>query len=171
MPYVTTYESPLGKITMLSDGDALTGLFMPEQQDANFKMSDHIEKDDLHIFNMTRTYLDNYFIRRIDSPLPNIAFSGTSFQELVWAELLKIPYGETLTYGELAKRVAAKRGTTFMSARAIGHAVGQNPISIIVPCHRVIGVKQKLTGYGGGLHLKKKLLELEGHDLSKFKDK
>lgn len=169
--YISELPSPLGPITLLSDGDALTGLALPGQLSEDFQKDKYLTRDDLHIFTLTREYLETYFKGEEPRVMPRIAYKGTAFKEIVWTELLKIPYGETVTYGELSKRVAKARGTTFMSARAIGHAVGQNPISIIIPCHRVIGAKLKLTGYGGGLPLKKKLLKLEGHDLSKFRDK
>ncbi len=170
MPYITHYESPLGNIVLLSNGDALTSLLLPTQVDSDFNRQAYIEKDDLHVFVLTKEYLDTYFKGEKPSVLPPIAFNATSFKEIVWGELLKIPYGQILTYGELAKRVAAVRGTTFMSARAVGHALSKNPISIIVPCHRVIGNKKRLVGYGGGLPLKRTLLKLEGHDLTKYKD-
>lgn len=168
--YRTEVSSPLGLILLFSNGDALTGLSLPGQHTKDEVKGEYLVKDDLHIFKITREYLASYFKGEAPQNLPRVAFSGTSFQDLVWDELLKIPCGELLTYGELSKRVAARRGTTYMSARAVGHAVGQNPISIIIPCHRVIGAKSRLTGYGGGLPLKKELLKLEGHDLAKFKD-
>lgn len=170
MPYITHYESPLGNIVLLSNGDALTSLLLPTQVDSDFNRQAYIEKDDLHVFVLTKEYLDTYFKGEKPSVIPPIAFNATPFKEIVWGELLKIPYGQILTYGELAKRVAAVRGTTFMSARAVGHALSKNPISIIVPCHRVIGNKKRLVGYGGGLPLKRTLLKLEGHDLTKYKD-
>lgn len=170
MPYLSFYASPMGDIALFSDGDALTGLLFPTQLPQDFNPFLFTQKDDLHIFIITKTFLEKYFNGKKDLVIPPLHFSGTPFQELVWQELLKIPYGELLTYGELGNRVKKVRGTTFMSARAIGHAVGLNPISLIIPCHRVIGAKGKLTGYGGGLPLKKALLKIEGHDLKTFKD-
>lgn len=170
MPYITNYDSPIGSILLLSNGDALTGLLLPTQVEKSFDPMAYLQKDDLHVFTLTKEYLDAYFKGEIPKSIPPLAFSASSFKELVWFELLKIPYGETITYGELAKRVALVRGTSFMSARAVGHAVGKNPISIIVPCHRVIGHKKSLVGYGGGLPLKRELLAIEGHDIKKYKD-
>lgn len=169
--YVSEFPTTLGIITMLSNGDALTGLFLPGQKTAMFDIRTYRQKDDLLIFRQTRAYLEAYFRGEKPQEIPLLALKGTAFQQIVWAELLKIPYGTTITYGELAAKVALTRGTTYMSFRAIGHAVGQNPVSLIVPCHRVIGANGKLTGYSGGLELKKKLLKHEGHDLSNFCDK
>ena len=111
---------------------------------------------------LTALWLDEYFSGKIPDFLPPIKYNGTDFQKIVWDELLKIPYGKTVSYGELAKVVALKRGKAKMSAQAIGGAVGSNPICILIPCHRVIGKDGSLVGYGEGLDKKELLLKLEG---------
>lgn len=169
MPYISHFASKLGTITLLSDGDFLTGLYFDTQLEKNFEPAKYVKKDHLHVFVITQEYLESYFKGEEPLKIPPLNLKGTSFQKIVFDELLKIPYGTLITYGELAERVAKIRGMSLMSSRAIGHAVGQNPISIIVPCHRVIGAKNKLTGYGGGIPLKRKLLQIEGQDLTKFK--
>ena len=122
--YVSEFKSMLGIITLLSDGDALTGLALPGQKDDDFNSANFIKKDDLHIFVLTREYLTTYFKGEKPLVMPHLSLTGTAFQQIVWEELVKIPYGETITYGELATRVALIRGTKDMSSRAIGHAVG-----------------------------------------------
>lgn len=122
-----------------------------------------IEEDNLKIFRDTKIWLDNYF----EGKKPNIkslplAPIGNKFRQAVWAELCKIPYGKVTTYGKIAKEIARQRGLTKMSAQAIGGAVGHNPISIIIPCHRVIAQNGSLIGYAGGVEVKQKLLVLEG---------
>ena len=122
------------------------------------------------VLQKTSLWLDAYF----KGENPEIDFkyhaSGTEFREQVWEELTKIPYGETVTYGSIAQKIAKLRGKTKMSAQAVGGAVGSNPISIIIPCHRVVGHNRKLTGYGGGLDNKRYLLQCEHHDLSQFSE-
>ena len=132
-------------------------------------MKSAIENDDLEIFISTKQWLDRYFA----GDKPNISElalepSGGEFRKIVWEILCKIPYGETITYGEIAKKVAIKMNKKSMSSQAVGGAVGHNPISIIIPCHRVVGVKGNLTGYAGGIDKKVRLLEHEGVDMSKF---
>lgn len=143
--FLTSYDSPLGKILLVTDGESLTGLF--------FTPISKTEKN-LKIFSDAKKYLDAYFNNKKLPTLPKIKFRGTPFQTKIWQELLKIPYGETVTYGELSKVLNS-------SPRAIGNAVGKNPISIIVPCHRVIGSNNKLTGYAWGMDIKEKLLKIE----------
>lgn len=157
MKYYFVYPSELGKILLLSDGVYLTGLYF---DDTITLGQDYIYKH-LDVFDKTCNYLDQYFsglLPDIDIP---IRLEGTSFQKEVWNILLTIPYGQTMTYGQIAKLIAKKKGIEKMSAQAIGGAVGKNPISIIVPCHRVLGTNQKLVGYAGGIERKKKLLEIE----------
>ena len=125
--------------------------------------SPHSEKE-LPVFTLAKSWLAIYFAGRCPNFSPEITFKGTAFQERVWNELQKIPYGQTTTYGEIAKRLAAEQGQRHMSAQAVGRAVGHNPIAIIIPCHRVIGSGGKLTGYSGGLERKEKLLLLERVD-------
>ena len=114
------------------------------------------------VFNMTSRWLDLYFSGNEPDFMPPLKMQGTDFRQAVWKILLDIPYGKTMTYGEIAARLARERGLKAMSAQAVGGAVGHNPISIIVPCHRVIGAAGKMVGYGGGLDRKIALLEMEG---------
>ena len=164
--YYSTYSSPIGLITLASDGKSLCGLWSEE----NRHIYENMEKDDsLLVFDMTKEWLNKYFKGEKPSvkeiPLAPI---GTKFRQIVWALLLEIPYGETTTYGELSERVKVVLGISKMSSRAIGGAVGHNPISIIIPCHRVIGKSGNLTGYSGGLVNKIRLLEHEGVKTNQF---
>ena len=153
MTFCTQYHSPIGPLTLTSDGSSLTGLWMESQ---NPDLTDAQWQDDLAIFDSARRWLEDYFVgnpREIDFPLSP---AGTAFQHRVWDLLLTIPYGQTTTYGALARQLGPN-----MSAQAVGQAVGRNPIGIIIPCHRVIGAGGKLTGYAGGLDNKKWLLRHE----------
>ena len=159
MNYTCKYNSPIGEINLASDGQNLIGLWLKGQ---NMPTEEMECKEDLEVFIKTRKWLDEYF-KGIE-PTQNIPLKleGTKFRKEVWNILLKIPYGKTITYGDIAKELAKRKGIKKMSAQAIGGAVGHNPISIIVPCHRVIGANGKLTGYAGGIDLKEKLLKIEG---------
>lgn len=158
MFYQTTYSSPLGNISLVCDDEALVHLSLPGQPGFS---GDTVEKSH-PILAQTTDWLDRYFSGEAPSPseLP-LHPTGTAFQELIWKLLLEIPYGQTTTYGDLAKKAAAILCKPRMSAQAVGQAVGANPISVIIPCHRVLGAKGKLTGYAGGVHYKVALLELE----------
>lgn len=146
--------SPLGKILLTADGDALTGVwFVDGKRTPTVKEIGNRENSALA---QGKQWLEIYFSGQEPDFLPSLHPYGTPFQKKVWALLLKIPYGQTVTYGELAKRLGKK-----MSTQAIGGAVGRNPISIMVPCHRVVGADGSLTGYAGGLERKRFLLELE----------
>ena len=150
------YDSPLGGMTMVSDGIALTALNFDGTRFA-FKFADGMPATTmLSVFDETRRWLDLYFAGKKPDFTPSLAPQGTSFQKKVWEILLTIPYGKTMSYGDVARRFSPT-----MSAQAIGGAVGRNPIGIIIPCHRVIGANGSLTGYGGGLERKRWLLELE----------
>lgn len=203
--FISKYLSPLGEITMTSsDGESLNGLWIDGQSNYLNSLIKNNEKciaEDKQIFKATSRWLDRYFA----CEKPNIdelklAPNGSEFRQQVWEILCRIPYGETMTYGEIAKIIAGRREMKLaqtenlnkvtnnhildvvgnkletakkhikISAQAIGGAVGHNPISIIIPCHRVVGKDGNLVGYGGGIELKKKLLALEGIDLSKFHD-
>lgn len=155
MVYSAIYDSPVGPLWLTSDGEKLTGLWMWEIRDA-------VPDETLPIFRDTRRWLDSYF-RGERPPMDALPLSpaGTEFQRLVWEILLTIPFGATRTYGDIAKEAAAKLGKERMSAQAVGGAVGRNPISIIIPCHRVIGANGTLTGYAGGLKKKEWLLRHE----------
>lgn len=160
--FITTCETPLGTATLASDGASLTGLWLEGQK--NFGPSPGAEvqvSPTPAVFEQTKRWLDLYFSGNEPDFCPPLDPDGTDFQKTVWSVLRTIPYCDTLTYGEVSKLVAAKLGRSSMSAQAVGGAVGRNPISIIVPCHRVIGADGSLTGYAGGLWRKEKLLRLE----------
>ena len=167
MDYVHHYESPLGGITLASDGTALVGLWFEEKQRffADSLSQDRTEKP-LPVFEQADRWLDLYFGGRDPGFTPPLAFRTTDFRREVGTIMLAIPYGRTMTYGKIAEIIARRRGVPRMSAQAVGGAVGHNAISLIVPCHRVIGAGGTLVGYGGGLDRKAALLELEHADLS-----
>ncbi len=170
MKYINYYDSPLGRIILASDGENLTGLWFDGQKYGLKGLSDDAENKDLPIFESTKKWLDIYF----DGKEPNfrvpIALNDTQFRVAVWKLLTEIPYGETVTYKSLGEKIAKQTGKRTMSAQAIGGAVGHNPISIIVPCHRVVGSDGSLTGYAGGTDKKLKLLRLEGVNLTVKKE-
>ncbi len=192
MDYRTHYASPLGWITLAADGEALVGLWFDGQRHFGAGLSAEAVERPLPVFDEAARWLDIYFTGRdpgfaprcaprdtaFDAAsrwldiyftgrdpgfLPKLAPRGTAFQRAVWAALLTIPYGRTATYGEIARAVAAA-GFPRASARAVGGAVGRNPISLIIPCHRVVAADGSLTGYAGGLDRKRALLELESAD-------
>lgn len=161
--YKTEYLSPVGKIIMSSEGTALNGLWFEGQKYFGGKYDmQKAETKDLKLFQDIKIWLDKYFqseaIEIGDLPLKPL---GNEFKQSVWKILCEIPYGETTTYGEIAEKVAKQKGLERMSAQAVGGAVGHNPISIIIPCHRVVGKNGELTGYAGGLKIKQYLLQLE----------
>ena len=160
MKYSWEYSSPLGPIYLESDGNFLTCLAI-EGQDG-FQSECKNVKEDLEIFQMTREWLDEYFRGKVPWITVPLKFEGTFFQKTVWQTLLEIPYGETRSYKDIALTVSQKLEKEKMSCRAVGHAIGKNPISILIPCHRVVGTNKSLTGYNGGVDKKRKLLELEG---------
>ena len=164
-----TYASPVGEITLCSDGDALRGLWIEGQKYHGGTIPEAMEPGDAPVLAAAKEWLDAYFAgeRPAIADLP-LAPIGSEFRQMVWRILREIPYGEVTTYGEIAKRVAAKTGRP-MSGQAVGGAVGHNPISIIIPCHRVVGANGSLTGYAGGIAVKRKLLELEGVDTDRFR--
>lgn len=168
MQYISHYPSPLGRILLAADGIGLTGLWFEGQKYFSCCLDrEHTEKE-IPLFEMTRRWLDLYFSgREPDFSVPLHA-AGTAFQKEVWEILCSIPYGQTMTYGGIARQLAAKRGVPRMSAQAVGGAVGHNPISILVPCHRVVGANGSLTGYAGGIDRKIKLLTLEKADMNRF---
>ena len=152
------YDSPLGGITLAGEGSALTGLWLPGQRLPEGDCTGRW----LPVFDDACRWLDDYFSAKVPDFTPQLDLRGTPFRKDVWEILLSIPYGCTMSYGQVAALVARKRGIPRMSSQAVGGAVGHNPVSIIVPCHRVIGSDGSLTGYGGGLDLKRFLLGLEG---------
>ena len=165
MGCISYYSSPLGNIVLASDGCALTGLWFEGQKFFGSTLSGEQEEKDLPVFGQTVRWLDLYFEGKQPDFTPELALKGTPFQKLIWDILLTIPYGRTVTYGELASAAAEKLGRSRMSAQAVGGAVGHNPVSIIVPCHRVMGADGSLTGYAGGTERKKALLSLESHGI------
>ncbi len=165
MHYTDQYESPIGGITLASDGEALTGLWFDGQKYFADTLDDAHEHQDLPVFAETRRWLDVYFDGAEPDFTPPIAMLCSDFRKAVWSVMLSIPYGQTMTYGQIAAQVAAERGLAHMSAQAVGGAVGHNSISLIIPCHRVVGTNGSLTGYAGGIDKKIWLLEHEGVSL------
>ncbi len=162
MPYTTQYPTPLGPLTLIADSVGLSGLYFEGQTMRGLTENDLHREHDLPIFRSARTWLDAYFAGHeptVDLPLHAI---GTPFETDVWAILRTIRYGRTMTYGDIARDLARQRGIPRMSAQAVGGAVGRNPLSIVIPCHRVLGTGGRLTGYAGGLERKRALLLLEG---------
>ena len=171
MLYAKEYMSPLGQLIMTGNGDDLTGLWFAEQKNVLESFGDQLKDNDSHlpVFETVKQWLDAYFAG--DKPefenLP-LAPLGTEFRQKVWSIMCKIPYGEVTTYGAIAKEVAVSLNKAQMSSQAVGGAVGHNPISIILPCHRVVGAQGNLTGYAAGLDKKVWLLKHEGADMSQF---
>lgn len=162
----STFSSPLGIIYLEAEHDRLTGLWL-EGQKSDFSQNGKTLDPCYPVFVESAAWLERYF--RGEKPAPkelSLSMSGTAFQKEVWSLLLQIPYGHTCTYGEIGKELAKRRGLKRMSAQAVGGAVGRNPISIIVPCHRVIGADGSLTGYAGGIEKKRWLLCHEGVHLT-----
>ena len=154
-------HSPLGEVRLRSDGESLIGLWFVGQVNDAKNNCDIEMKDDLPIFGQVESWLESYFSgEEIPITIP-LQPKGTIFQERVWKILQEILYGETMTYGEIAQRIAKEKGVATYSAQAVGQAVGKNPISILIPCHRVLGKNGALTGYAGGVHRKEQLLHLE----------
>lgn len=161
MIYIQHYNSYVGGITISSDGNALTGLWFDGQKYYAGNIDDEIEEKDFPVFAQARQWLDIYFSRHDPGFTPALTLDSTPFRMDVWRILLTIPFGKTMTYGEIAARIAEQKGIRRMSALAVGSAVGHNPISLIIPCHRVVGADGSMTGYAGGIDRKIKLLEME----------
>lgn len=159
--WIAHSPSPLGRITLASDGDALTGLWFDGQTYYASTLTGTEQETDLPVFAQAAEWLDAYFSGRDPGFTPPLHLTGSPFRQAVWEMLLMIPYGETTTYGILAKRFAILTGRPVPAAQAIGGAVAHNPVSLIVPCHRVIGADRSLTGYAGGVYRKEWLLALE----------
>ena len=158
MDYIWHYDSPLGGITMASDGDALIGLWIEGQK---YSLDKEHEEKRLPVFDETCRWLDIYFTGKDPGFTPKLNMRTSAFRKKVWEILLGIPFGQTMTYGEIAAQIARENGLKRMSAQAVGGAVGHNLISLIIPCHRVVGTDGNLTGYGGGIDKKVRLLQLE----------
>ena len=168
MDYTYHYDSPLGGITLSSNGTELTGLWFDGQKYFGDTRSKEYEEKILPIFEQAIRWLDIYFRGNIPDFTPPLSIETTPFRKAVWEILLTIPYGKTMTYGEIADRIAKAKGLSNMSAQAVGGAVGHNPISLIIPCHRVVGTNGSLTGYAGGIDKKLRLLTLEKTDMRSF---
>ncbi|MDD2958671.1 MAG: methylated-DNA--[protein]-cysteine S-methyltransferase [Lachnospiraceae bacterium] len=170
MYYMTTYPSPVGLLTLAADEENLVGLWIEGQKYHGGIMQEAMaKKDEIPVFDAAKKWLDRYFTggQPGSAELP-LAPIGSDFQKSVWHLLCEIPYGEVTTYGQIAKTIAQKAGKETWSAQAVGGAVAHNPVSIIIPCHRVVGSNGSLTGYAGGIGIKIKLLEGEGTDMSRL---
>lgn len=160
--YTSHYASPLGPIIMASDGEALCGLWFDGQKHIPDKvLNDTKKKPDIPIFHDTRRWLDIYFSGNAPDFTPHVRLNASEFRMRVWQILLTIPYAQTTTYGHIASIIAQERAIRSVSAQAVGNAVGHNPVSIIIPCHRVLGAHNSLTGYAAGIDKKIELLKLE----------
>lgn len=164
--YTTTYNSPLGELLLAGDEAGLTGLWFAKQKFYARNLNPQHQSGKLPVFEDARRWLDIYFDGKEPDFIPALHLVGSPFQIEVWKILQTIPYGQTTTYGQIARTLAVQTGLAHMSAQAVGGAVGHNEISIIIPCHRVVGTNGNLTGYAGGLDKKIRLLKLEKADMS-----
>ena len=168
MLYVSYYDSPIGKITLGARENVLVGAWFEGQKYfANTLPKDHIQQE-TEILTEAKKWLDVYFSGKEPDFTPALHPAGSTFRQAVWQILLQIPYGQTMTYGEIAKKITQMHDAPHMSAQAVGGAVGHNEVSIIIPCHRVVGTNGSLTGYAGGIEKKVALLKLEHTDMSGF---
>lgn len=168
MQYRYEYEPPIGSLTLSGEDGALTGLWMKGQKYYGSALQGGEERKELPVFTETVKWLSAYFRGENPRPLPPLRPKGSDFQKQVWDILIDIPYGSTVTYGDIAAQIAKMRGIPRMAAQPVGGAVGHNPISIIIPCHRVVGGSGSLTGYAGGIDKKIFLLKLEGVNTEKL---
>ncbi len=162
MEYASTYDSPLGRLWLAGSEEALTGLWFEGQRFFDAAAIAAGLRGEPGPIRAAKAWLEVYFAGRRPQDPPPLSCPASPFRQAVWAELRQVPYGRTVTYGELAARTAKRLGAARSSARAVGGAVGHNPIAILIPCHRVIGADGSLTGYAGGLERKARLLALEG---------
>ena len=162
MEYIHKIKSPVGILTVSSDGKSISGLWIEGQKYFAKTLGKDILEQNLSIFEVVQNWLAIYFSGREPDFMPPLMPKGTPYQKSVWDALCKIPYGQTTTYGKLAKQFEVQNDGRHSSARAIGSAVGHNPVSILIPCHRVIGQNGNPTGYAGGIDKKAKLLKMEG---------
>lgn len=165
MVYTCRYNSPLGGILLAVDEIGLTGLWFDGQKYFARNLPTERTEQETSVLAEAKRWLDIYFSGREPDFTPPLHPIGSAFRQSVWEILLQIPYGKTTTYGEIARQLSEKMGLSRMSAQAVGGAVGHNPISLMIPCHRVVGTSGSLTGYGGGIARKVKLLELEHADM------
>ena len=168
MTYTYHYDSPLGGITLSSNGTELTGLWFDGQKYFGDTLPKKYEEKSLPVFEQSVYWLDIYFSGKAPDFTPPLCMQTTPFRKSVWEIMLTIPFGKTMTYGEIAEIIAKQKGLSKMSAQAVGGAVGHNSISLIIPCHRVVGTNGSLTGYAGGIEKKVQLLTLEKTDMSSF---
>lgn len=168
MIFTDYYNSPIGGITMASDGESLCGLWFDGQKYFASTVKGETEDKSLPVFEKSKKWLDIYFSGEEPDFTPKLSLNGSKFRKAVWDILLTIPYGSVMTYGEIARIMAKQSGIAKMSSQAVGGAVGHNPVSIIVPCHRVVGTNGNLTGYAGGIDKKISLLKNEKTDISKM---
>lgn len=161
MIYCSYYNSPLGKMLLLADENSILGCYFVNQK--RYPNNDCFQQKDVNQIILAKKWLDIYYSGKNPNFMPNYYLSGTPFQRCVWEYLTQIPYGGVVSYGEIARTIAQSRGQKALSAQAVGNAVGANPLSVFIPCHRVIGTNGHLTGYAGGLERKIQLLELEGN--------
>ena len=164
MDAICKVSSPIGSLLLAGNNAALTGLWLEGQKYFAATLTGQEQYRNLPIFDSARCWLDDYFKGNQPNCLPALAPSGSCFRQEVWKLLMEIPYGKTVTYGELAASLREKGLAA--SPRSVGSAVGHNPISIVIPCHRVIGANGNLTGYAGGITAKQQLLKLEGIDIA-----
>ena len=168
MIFIQHYDSPMGGILLAADEVGLTGLWFDGQKYFACDLpAERIERNPSAL-SETGRWLDIYFTGKEPDFMPPLHPIGSAFRQSVWKILLQIPYGQTTTYGEIARQLAEKQGRSKMSAQAVGGAVGHNEISILIPCHRVVGTSGSLTGYAGGIDKKIRLLELEHADMHRF---
>lgn len=168
MNFTCEINSPVGALTLASDGTNITGLWLKGQKYYAATLGEYSEQADLPVFAETQKWLSSYFSGNKPSFTPPLAPQGNPFRQAVWDILGEIPYGQVITYGHIARQMARQMGKMHMSAQAVGGAVGHNPISIIIPCHRVVGADGSLTGYAGGVDKKILLLQLEGVDMERL---
>jgi methylated-DNA-[protein]-cysteine S-methyltransferase len=162
MTYLCQIPSPVGQLYAASDGENIVGLWIEGQKYFEANLSEETEAKELPVFQQLKDWLNIYFSGSNPDFLPPLAPQGSAFRQSVWQILLSIPYGELTTYGAIAKQMEAQSEGKHVSAQAVGGAVGHNPISIVIPCHRVVGSTGSLTGYAGGIDKKIHLLKLEG---------
>ena len=169
MIYIAHYKSPIGEILLASKNNKLIGLWIKGQKYYLSNLQGELKEKETVILVKTKNWLDRYFRKeKVDSKEIPLTFHGTPFQNLVWQELLEIPYGKVVTYKDIALKVAKKMQRKTMSSQAVGGAIGKNPIAILIPCHRVVGTNHSLTGYNGGVLKKQKLLALESVDITSY---
>jgi methylated-DNA-[protein]-cysteine S-methyltransferase len=168
MEYIRKMTTPVGILTVSSDGQNIYGLWIEGQKHFAKTLGKNVSEQNLPVFENVQEWLDIYFSGKEPDFMPPLMPRGSPFQKSIWNILCKIPYGKTTTYGELAKQFERENNGKHTSARTVGGAVGHNPVSLFIPCHRVIGKNGNLTGYAGGIATKIKLLKLEGVNIEKY---